>query len=81
MNKDDIKKAYSLCASANNCNNCSDCPDCIDCASKAALDLIYEQEEKIKELTEEINFWHKINETALILTKKEQKAKESRSDV
>lgn len=48
MTKDEIKKAYGLCASANDCSSCNDCPDCANCASAAALNLITEQEQEIE---------------------------------
>ena len=67
-----------LCESKNHDCNGEDCK-CI----KQATDLYNEgyrkipkntevlTKEELKKLTEEINFWHKINETALILTKEE----------
>lgn len=50
MTKDDIKKAYEICASANDCSSCNDCPDCANCASAAAFNLITEQENEIERL-------------------------------
>lgn len=53
MTKDEIKKAYEICASANDCSSCNDCPDCANCASAAALNLISEQEKEIERLKAE----------------------------
>lgn len=53
MTKEDIKKAYEICASANDCSSCNDCPDCANCASAAAFNLITEQEKEIERLKEE----------------------------
>ena len=53
MTNDEIKKAYEICASANDCSSCNDCPDCTNCASAAALNLIIEQEKEIEKLKSE----------------------------
>ena len=53
MTNDEIKKAYEICASANDCSSCNDCPDCANCASAAALNLINEYEKEIKRLKAE----------------------------
>lgn len=53
MTNDEIKKAYEICASANDCSSCNDCPDCTNCASAAALNLIIEQEKEIEKLKAE----------------------------
>lgn len=54
MTNDEIKKAYEICASANDCSSCNDCPDCAKCASAAALNLITEQEKEIERLKAEV---------------------------
>ena len=54
MTQDEIKKAYEICASANDCSSCNDCPDCANCASAAALNLITEQEKEIERLKAEV---------------------------
>ena len=53
MTNDEIKKAYEICASANDCSSCNDCPDCANCASAAALNLINEYEKEIERLKAE----------------------------
>lgn len=53
MTKDEIKTAYRICASANECSSCNDCPDYANCASAAAINIITEQEKEIERLKAE----------------------------
>lgn len=79
MTSEEIKKAFNICCSTQ--TGCTGCPIlklekqngrlCKYNLFTSVISLITEQEKEIEKITEEINFWRKVNNTALILTKEE----------